>query len=294
MIRLLILLLWLPVGAMAQPYPAPVSDTVSDYANLLPPATQARISANLQAARNETGVHIALVTIARMADYGGAGPNATRRFADFATGWFNAWGIGDAARHDGILILVSQGDREMRIVLGDAYDVIWDGRAQRVIDTAMLPAFSAGDYPRGLEAGAQSAIDRLARPFATGAAVTADSGFAQDSVWAGITGILIIVAAAFAMIWMIFKSKLRDLLVRLRACPNCGARKLRVQRGVTVPPSEDIGGTGQRTQHCGACGDTRVEAYNIPSRSVARAAKSSSRRGFGGGRSGGGGASGKW
>ncbi len=136
MLRLLALLVWFPLAAFAQSYPEPLSDTVNDYADLLPPEAEARVVATLQAAREETGVHIVLATIISQGDYGG-----DARFADFATGWLNAWGIGDASWNDGVLILVARDDREMRIVLGGGFDVIWDGRAQRVIDTAMLPAF---------------------------------------------------------------------------------------------------------------------------------------------------------
>jgi uncharacterized protein len=142
MLRLLALLIWLPCAAMAQTFPEPLSDTVNDYAGLLSSDEVASLSNTLVAARQETGVHIVLVTIEDQAGYGDTG-----RFADFATAWFNAWGIGDKTRNDGILILVSRDDREMRIALGSGYDVIWDGRAQRVIDTAMLPAFKAEDYP---------------------------------------------------------------------------------------------------------------------------------------------------
>jgi uncharacterized protein len=289
MIRLVALLLWLPCVTMAQNYPVPLSDTVNDYARLLPADVAARISVNLQAARDETDVHIVLITIDAQATYGGTG-----RFADFATGWFNDWGIGDAVRNDGILILVAAEDREMRIVLGNAYDVIWDGRAQRVIDTAMLPAFRDGDYPKGLEDGAQSAIDRLARPFAAGADLTADSGFEAAPDPSGLVGVLVTVGTFLGVFAVIFKARLRDVLVRFRACPNCGARQLRVTGRVTLHATEAVRGRRERVEHCKSCGNDRVESYDIPSKAEARASKAKGSSGFGGGRSGGGGASGKW
>jgi uncharacterized protein len=289
MLRLLIVLLWLPLASFAQTYPAPISDTVNDYVGLLPPEAAERIATALRAAREETGVHIVLVTINAQADYGGTG-----RFADFATGWFNAWGIGDTARNDGILILVGSQDREMRIALGHAYDVIWDGRAQRVIDTAMLPAFRNEDYARGIEDGALMAIEQLARPFAANAIVTEDSGFPAEPWIDKVIGVAMTVAFGGFILWAMFRKKLRDISVRFRKCPDCGARNLRLSREVAVKPGETTRGQGQRKVTCGHCGTDRNETYAIPSLSEAREAKASSDSGFGGGSSGGGGASGKW
>jgi uncharacterized protein len=289
MLRLLIVLLWLPLAGFAQTYPAPLSDTVNDYANLLPPEAAARVNAALQTAREETGIHIVLATIAAQADYGGTG-----RFADFATGWFNSWGIGDATRNDGILILVAEKDREMRIALGAAYDPVWDGRAQRVVDTAMLPAFRNDDYAKGLEDGALMAIEQLARPFAAHEAVTEDSGFPAEPWLDKVIGGVMFAGIAGVILWGLVKSRLRDFAVRFKRCPNCGARRLQLTQKTTLEPAETTQGQGLRIETCGHCGHERRDSFTLPSKAAARAKTSSSSSGFGGGRSGGGGASGKW
>lgn len=287
--RVLLLVLWLPCAAFAQSFPEPLSDTVSDYADLLPEADEARISAALQAARDETGVHIVLATIERQAYYGGTG-----RFADFATGWFNAWGIGDATRNDGVLILVAREDREMRIALSDGYDVVWDGRAQRVIDSAMLPAFRNDDYAKGLEDGVMMAIDQIARPFAANEPITDESGFGLGAVLERVFKFVVGIGFALVVLGVIFKDWLRDVAVRFRACPNCGARALRVTREVITEAGQTTDGQALRHETCGQCGNDRRESYSLPSREKRARAKSNSSSGFGGGRSGGGGASGKW
>ena len=291
MLRVLCFLLWLPMVAAAQTYPAPLSDTVSDYADLLPPEAEARVAAALQVAREETGVHIVLAVIGSQAEYGGTG-----RFADFATGWFNAWGIGDATRNDGVLILVGQYDREMRIALGRAYDVMWDGRAQRVIDTAMLPAFRNEDYAKGLEDGAMLAIDQLARPFAAKEAVTEDSGFPSASGAPEVIGIVIAILLGLGVVWAIFQRKLGDMVLRFRRCPVCGKRSLHRVHEVTLAPGEKTPGEAVDHLRCSSCGDDRATVRILPSLADARAARksSSSSSGFGGGSSGGGGASGRW
>jgi uncharacterized protein len=293
MLRLLCLLLcpmiWMPMVVVAQTYPAPLTDTVSDYADLLPDEAEARITAALQTARDETGAHIVLATLETQADYGGTG-----RFADFATGWFNAWGIGDATRNDGVLILVARQDHEMRIALGSAYGPVWDGRAQRVIDTAMLPAFRKDDYARGLEDGAMLAIEQLARPFAAHDAVSEDSGFPTESLLDRVLGPLVFVFIAIISAFAAFRQKIGDFATRFRRCPNCGAYKLSVSREVVTAPGEDEDGQAATHIRCSNCQNDRSEVYAIPSLAKQRAESSKSSSGFGGGRSGGGGASGRW
>lgn len=296
MLRVLCLLIFLPVAALAQSYPAPLSDTVSDYADLLPPEAEARVAAALQAAREETGVHIVLAVIGSQADYASSGAS-TGRFADFATGWFNAWGIGDATRNDGILILVGERDREMRIALGRAYDVMWDGRAQRVIDTAMLPAFRNENYAEGLEDGAMLAIDQLARPFAAKVDVTEDSGFPEESPVPAVMGVVMAVLMGLGVVWAVFRRQLGAMALRWKRCPNCGARSLRMVHEVTLEPGETTAGEAVDHRRCSRCGNDEPTVRILPSKADARAARassSSSSSGFGGGSSGGGGASGKW
>jgi uncharacterized protein len=62
---------------------------------------------------------------------------------DFATNLFDDWGIGDATRNDGILVLVLPNDRAMRIELGAGYDASWNNEAGRLIDRSYLPSFSS-------------------------------------------------------------------------------------------------------------------------------------------------------
>lgn len=284
MLRILCFCLWLPCAALAQSFPEPLSDTVNDFADLLTTEQAADISASLRAARDETGVHIVLTIIAQQADYG-----SDARFADFATQWFNAWGIGDATRNDGVLILVSAGDREMRIVLGDAYGPVWDGRAQRVIDTAMLPAFRDEDYPRGLADGAASAVDRLARPFAADEDVTETSGFpAEETNW---ETPMVIVVMVLVMAWHGFRDRISGAFLRLKRCPNCGSRGLEREDETVMSATETLDGRVNRHLRCPQCGNDRVTHVVLP---ALKGTQSGGSSGFGGGSSSGGGASGKW
>ena len=87
---------------------------------------------------------------------------------DFATNLFDDWGIGDATRNDGILVLVLPNDRAMRIELGAGYDASWNNEAGRLIDRSYLPSFRSDKYARGIKDGVADTIALLARPYEKG------------------------------------------------------------------------------------------------------------------------------
>ncbi len=283
MIRILaiFLFLFMPLQATAQVLPDPLSDTVSDFADLLPPDSEARVVAALTKGRAQTGVHVVLVTMDRIADHGGAG----HRIEDYAKTLFNQWGVGDASRNDGILVLVARTDREMRIALGSGYEVIWDNAAQRVIDRYFLPAFRDDRYADGIEAGIPATFDLIAAPFAAGA----DTPPEPQKTWKDISPLAIFGLFFAGIAGLIVRSALADVLVRVKPCPNCGKRRLSRHREVIEAATQTRAGHGLLHTHCDACGWDRTEPYTI-----ARRSDTSSSGGFGGGSSSGGGASGRW
>jgi hypothetical protein len=142
--RLLAVLVLAAAPAAAQTYPEPLTVFVSDFADILDSDAEARITEALVAAREDPGTEIAVVTVGSRRDYG---PHPS--IESFANGLFNAWGIGDAARNNGILILVAAADREMRIELGAGHPRSWDFAAEEIVHRIMLPAFRAGDLAGG-------------------------------------------------------------------------------------------------------------------------------------------------
>ncbi len=283
MLRAFLFALFLPLAAIAQGLPEPMSDRINDFADLMPPEAEARVAEMLQRGREETGVHVVVVTMERMAQNGGVGEPIT----DYAKRLFNAWGIGDKDRDDGILILVARTDREMRIALGAGYPVIWDNAAQRVIDRYMLPDFKEDRYAEGIEAGVAATFELIARPYTAGAAAPEEEPWTpEDALSFAIFGVFGLMAAASFL-----RGRLGDLLTRLRACPNCGHRSQRRWREVINPASRAAAGEGVTHYHCDHCGIDRSERYVIPRRSSSGSSGSS---GFGGGSSSGGGASGRW
>lgn len=278
------LVLW-PLMGMAQSLPTPLNDTVSDYANLLTPAQEAGLTATLQEARTKTGVHITVATMGRIADYGGAGQS----IESYAKKLFNAWGIGEAVRNDGVLILIARDDREMRIALGAGFDPVYDGLAQRVIDRDVLPLFKDGEYPAGIQAAVAGLIARIATPFA---AKTPPQDLVSDDGWIlyVVVGFFGLVATAIAAIAA--QRQIGDVITRWQRCPLCGARSQSRSRVIGQAATTTAAGHGLQTTRCASCQHETLAPYTI-SRIVSDSTSGGS-SGFGGGGTSGGGASGKW
>ena len=261
--RSIILWFFMSLSAIAQTLPEPLSDTINDFADLMSPDAEARLTEILAQGRAENGA----------------------RIEDYAKALFNAWGIGDASRNDGILILVARMDREVRIALGAGYPVIWDNAAQRVIDRFMLPEFREDRYDKGIEAGASATFDLIARPYVAGNPPPEPELPVADIVQTLIVGLMV---AGVGL--MVFRQKLGDAFARLRTCSSCGHRGLHQSRRILDAPTKTTACRGEIARDCPACAARTIIPYTI----AAKSSDSGSSGGFGGGSSSGGGATGRW
>jgi uncharacterized protein len=296
-LRFVAVALTLAAPAYSQTFPEPQSDTVSDFAEVLDATEEGRITRLLTETRAATGVQMVVVTMPGIATQGGAG----LRIEDYGKALFNAWGIGGADRNDGILLLLDTQAREARIALGSGYDPVYDGRAARVLSTAVLPPLRDGQIATGIEAGITSARDRLITPFLAGQPVTLTDGFEEPAGGSsGLNALLGFGAVAGVAGFGIWRSRRAQ-----KTCPNCGALTLERSREIIEQPSRGETGVGMQHLTCSACGFTDHKSYPVSfSSREARRDRSSNRSssgggggrggGFGGGRSSGGGATGKW
>ncbi|WP_394196684.1 TPM domain-containing protein [Litoreibacter albidus] len=141
------------------PYPQYYSVLTNDFADILSPEAEAQINAELQAARTERGREMTVVTIRSRDDY-----LPSTDIVGFAKDLFNGWGIGNAERNDGLLLLVAIEDREVRIALGAGYPARQDGVAARIIQTQIIPAFQEGRVADGILAGTRAALRQIQHP----------------------------------------------------------------------------------------------------------------------------------
>ncbi len=279
--------------ANAQTLPEPASDTVSDFADVLDPEAEGRIVQLLAATQAETGVQMVVVTLPTIDAYGGEG----MRLDSYAKALFNAWGVGAADRNDGILMLIATDAREVRIALGAGYDAVYDGRAARVLSTAVLPEFREGRLAQGIEAGIASSRERLIAPYLAGRPVTLTEGFEAETPsatpWLAGGG-----AVGAALVLMGLRSSRAK-----KRCPRCGEPTLNRTKEVIEPATRLSSGTGIEHLTCSNCGFVDRQSFTVgrfsssgrsSGRSGGGSGSSGSSGGFGGGRSSGGGASGKW
>lgn len=118
---------------------------VVDAADVLSPECEARLTTRLAALEQETGVQLAVATTP---DLGG------RTIEDYALALANSWGIGEARRDDGLLLLVAPNERKVRIEIGYGLEAsVRNEEAAAIIQNAILPQFRRKAFDAGVEAG---------------------------------------------------------------------------------------------------------------------------------------------
>jgi uncharacterized protein len=275
----------LPLNVHAEPYPRPADRYVTDIAGVIPPDAEVRLRSMLTTLKEETGVEATVVTVPTRRDYDP--PSAS--LESFATGLFNEWGVGNADRNDGIMLLVIPEDHETRLELGAGYDQGYDVLAQDIVSRWLVPAFRKGDYADAIETGMQAVADRIARRHAARLApetLPRRPAEASEHLGSWIAGLVFAAIAGFA----IFGRKIADLAAGLKRCPDCGQRGLSRIRSTLVHAGPGVPGTARIVTTCRHCDhyDEREERIGGPRRT------GGGDGGFGGGRSSGGGASGRW
>lgn len=168
------------VGSAAEevPVPARPQGRVNDYAGVLVPADRAGLEAQLaryeQAAlepapgRNPAGApQIVIVVLPSL--QGAAVEDVGLRFAE-------RWKIGSKA-DDGVLLLVSVGERKIRIEVGyGAEGRLTDALSSRIIREMIAPRLHGGDYAGGLRAGSAAIHQALSGLPVTGVDPAAGAG----------------------------------------------------------------------------------------------------------------------
>lgn len=136
-------------------FPA-LSGRVVDAAHLLPPASRTAINEKLVALETRTHHQFVVVTVP---DLGG------HPIEDYGVTLGRTWGIGRKNINDGVLLIVAPTERRVRIEVGYGLEkALRDEEAKAIIGTAILPAFRAGDYPRGIAGGVDGVIREISPP----------------------------------------------------------------------------------------------------------------------------------
>jgi uncharacterized protein len=147
------LLLWSAIAHAA--LPARPDGPVYDGAAVIPDATEAQIDAKLRAFNKDSGKTLIVVTVPSLDGV---------EIEEYAVKLYETWGIGDAEKDEGALILVAPNERRTRIEVGLGSEaVLPDALAGRIIDQQMIPRFKAGDFGGGIAAATDAVTTQLLR-----------------------------------------------------------------------------------------------------------------------------------
>jgi len=149
-------------GALAQfdipPKPSKSEQTsLYDYIDLLSASEQRALTNKLirYADTTSTQIVVAVISTTKGEDISFLGAK-----------WGQKWGIGQADKDNGILIILAKDDRKIDINTGYGIEYrISDRDAERIINRVMVPQFKNGNYYTGLDQGADAIFKALIGEF---------------------------------------------------------------------------------------------------------------------------------
>jgi uncharacterized protein len=219
-----------------------VPSWVSDRANLISPQSEAQLNRMLTQLEAENGTEMAVVTVNETAPF--ASPKA------FTTDLFNAWGVGKAAQDNGVLFLISAGDRRAEVVVGYGLNsVLTQSKIEALLAEEAVPDFKQQNYDQGIVDASEALVAELS---ASDSAMP--SGIGKMVAFGGSAIALLI--AWFGRSW--FGSAFAK--VSSKKCPKCQVplRKLSPSEVVTyLSPAQKIsaeaGSATYKGQQCPTC-----------------------------------------
>ncbi|PKM55986.1 MAG: hypothetical protein CVV00_01905 [Firmicutes bacterium HGW-Firmicutes-5] len=126
-----------------QSYPSHTPEFyVNDYAGILSTETEEAIMKVSVPLAQETGAQIVVVTVDSLEG---------QDIESYALNLFREWGIGDATKNNGLLLLVSLNDRQSRIEVGYGLEgALNDAKTGRIQDDYLIGHFQEGNYDAGV------------------------------------------------------------------------------------------------------------------------------------------------
>lgn len=118
---------------------------VVDQAALLDDSLEESLSARLEQLERETGAQLVVLTVVSLD--GLSVEDASMQVVE-------TWKLGRENTDDGVLLLVAPTERKLRIEVGYGLEgALPDARARRIVDQVIVPAFKAGNFAGGIDAG---------------------------------------------------------------------------------------------------------------------------------------------
>jgi uncharacterized protein len=133
------------LGQFTIPEKPSLQTSVYDYAKLLSDVEKTQLEEKLVRYSDSTSTQIVAIIIEDL-----NGDN----IQTLTPNWGEAWGIGDAEKDNGIVILLSKNDRKIWISPGYGTEVqLVAGMTGEIVRNVIIPEFKAGNYYTGLDKG---------------------------------------------------------------------------------------------------------------------------------------------
>lgn len=138
--------------------PFKVTEFVTDRGEIIPPEQQRQLEGVLQKYSQDTGNQLLVITIPSLEG---------EELVSFTEALFEVNKPGQAGKDNGLILLVSLADREIRIETGYGLEeAVPDGRAGALIRSEMVPRFQSGDYAGGITAAVLRLIQYITPDYA--------------------------------------------------------------------------------------------------------------------------------
>ena len=142
-----VLLLCLPFTAAALDVPR-LRGRVNDYANMISADAESRIESISRDLESSDSTQLVVLTVPSLEG---------EDLEGFSIRVAEEWGIGQEEYDNGVLLLVAQAERRIRIEVGYGLEgALTDLQAGRIIDYEIAPYFKAGQFGEGLVRGSEA------------------------------------------------------------------------------------------------------------------------------------------
>lgn len=130
---------------------------VYDGAQVLSQETEQYILRTNQELESKTGAQIVVVTIPSLEGQG---------LEEYATDLFRQWGIGDAEKDNGVLLLCAVEDRQFRVEVGYGLEGdLPDGKTGRMQDEFIIPLLREDQFDAGIKNGYSAFLQEVAEVY---------------------------------------------------------------------------------------------------------------------------------
>jgi uncharacterized protein len=149
---LALLMVNVEVGADQTPFPK-LTGRVVDQAGILSESVEGQLSAAFKRYETQTSNQVVVATINDL---------GSKTIAQYGYMLGRHWGIGQEGKNNGLILLISKHDRELRIEVGYGLEgLMTDALATSIVHHTIAPFFKRGDFDGGVIAGSNQILEVL-------------------------------------------------------------------------------------------------------------------------------------